>query len=71
MSTGELTDDSKPRYILAQKGIKVMEKELKRITEVCCFSFCLRHQIVFVCMIATLCIVSLFIDLLMATRLTS
>ena len=34
MSTGTLSDESKPRYILAQKGSKVMERELKRITEV-------------------------------------
>lgn len=34
MSTGELTDTSQPRYILAQKAAKVMELELKTMTKV-------------------------------------
>ena len=34
MSTGSLTDESAPRYILAQKGGKIMETELKELTEV-------------------------------------
>ena len=34
MSTGELTNTSQPRYILAQKAAKVMELELKTMTKV-------------------------------------
>ena len=34
MSTGALTNQSQPRYILAQKSVKVLETELQNIVEV-------------------------------------